>query len=74
MSVIHTFSSTNGSGLNAFTDDAEGRSLPPRHGPWKHIGRVGAGRDLPHGVDRGAVETAIEARGFQMWRVRKSED
>ncbi len=74
MSVIHTFSSTSGSGLQAFTDDPEGRCLPDRHGPWKHVGRVPAGRDLPHGLDRGTVETAIEARGFQMWRVRKSED
>jgi hypothetical protein len=74
MSVIHTFSSTNGSGLHACTDDPEGRSLPIRHGPWKHVGRVQAGRDLPHGLDRGTIEKAIEANGFQMWRIRKSED
>ena len=74
MSVIHTFASTNGSGLHAFTDDAEGRRLPVRHGPWKHTSRVPAGRDLPHGIDRGTVETAIESHGFQMWRPRKTED
>ena len=73
MSVIHTFSSTNGSGLHAFTDDAEGRRLPERHGPWKHTSRVPAGRDLPHGIDRRTVERAIETHGYQMWRPQKSE-
>ncbi|MDK9697527.1 MAG: hypothetical protein OEL76_14170 [Siculibacillus sp.] len=72
MSVIHTFSSTSGSGLCAFTDDAEGRKLPERHGPWKHTDRVPSSRDLPHGIDRGAVETAIELHGYQMWRPRKT--
>ena len=74
MSVIHTFSSTNGSGLNAFAGDVDGLRLPARHGPWKHIGHVSAHRDLPHGLDRGTVEAAIETAGFQMWRLRKSED
>lgn len=73
MSVIHTFSSTNGSGLHAFTGDAEGRKLPERHGPWKHTSRVPAGRDLPHGIDRNAVEVAIETHGFQMWRQQKAK-
>mgnify|MGYP001305607933 CR=1 FL=1 len=68
MSVIHTFASTNGSGLHAFTDDADGGKLPARHGPWKHTGRVPAGRDLPYGLDRSTVETAIATHGFQMWR------
>lgn len=70
MSVIHTFSSTKGSGLFAFTEDAEGRNLPERHGPWKHVGMVSAKRSLPHGIDRNAVEAAIEKQGYQMWRPR----
>ncbi len=72
MTVIHIFSSTNGSGLHAFTDDAEGSRLPVRHGPWKHTSRVPAGRDLPHGIARRAVEAAIAAHGFQMWRPQKT--
>lgn len=70
MFVIHTFSSSNGSGLFAFTDEADGSRLPERHGPWKHVGVVSTTRSLPHGIDRKGVETAIEAHGFQMWRPR----
>ena len=70
MSTIHVFASTSGSGLHAFAGDAEGSRLPPRHGPWKRTGSVPADRDLPHAMDRAAVEAAIEAQGFQMWRVR----
>lgn len=73
MFVIHTFTSTGHSGLQAFTDDPEGRCLPDRHGPWKRIGRVQIGRELPHRMDRELVEAAIRAHGFQMWRLRKSE-
>lgn len=71
MTTIHTFSSTSGSGLFAFTDDAQGRNLPDRHGPWMHVGSVLARRSLPHGIDRKAVEAAIGREGFQMWRPRK---
>ncbi len=74
MSVIHTFTSSNGSGLHAFTGDADGHRLPARHGPWKHMGKVLPNRDLPHKLDRSTVEAAIEAHGFQMWRPRRSAD
>lgn len=74
MSVIHTFASTNGSGLGAFTGDADGHRLPARHGPWKHTGSVPSHRDLPHKLDRSTVEAAIEAHGFQMWRPRRAAD
>jgi hypothetical protein len=71
--TIHTFSSTSGSGLFAFTDDAQGRNLPDRHGPWNHVGSTSTPRSLPHGVDRTVVEAAIEREGFQMWRPRKPQ-
>jgi hypothetical protein len=71
MPVIHTFTSTNGSGLSAFTGDSDGRQLPARHGPWKHMGSVQPNRDLPHKLDRSIVEAAIETHGFQMWRPRR---
>ncbi len=74
MTMIHTFSSTSGSGLFAFAGDAEGARLPARHGPWQHVGGVAAGEAMPHGIDRAAVETAIEAQGFQMWRRRETRD
>lgn len=73
MTTIHTFSSTGGSGLYAFTDDAKGDKLPDRHGPWKHVGSVTGARALPHGIDRKAVEAAIGKQGFQMWRPRKAD-
>lgn len=74
MSVIHTFTSSSGSGLCAFTGDADGHRLPVRHGPWKHTGSVQPNRDLPHKLDRSTVETAIETHGFQMWRPRRPVD
>jgi len=74
MSVIHTFTSTNGSGLGAFAGDADGSRLPERHGPWKHTSSVAAGRKLPHGLDRATVEAAIETQGFQLWRPRRAAD
>lgn len=73
MSVIHTFASTNGSGLHAFTADADGRRLPTRHGPWKHTSTVAPNRDLPHALDRSTVEAAIDVHGFQMWRPRAAK-
>jgi hypothetical protein len=73
MSVIHTFSSSKGTELYAFTGDADGRLLPARHGPWMHVDSVPSNRTLPHGIDRKAVEAAIEAHGFQMWRLRKQD-
>jgi hypothetical protein len=74
MTMIHTFFSTKGSELHAFTGDSDGRRLPAQHGPWTHVGSVSANRTLPHGVDRKAVEAAIAAHGFQMWRLRKQAD
>lgn len=74
MSVIHTFTSSNGSGLWAFAGDADGSRLPERHGPWKRMGTVQPNRDLPHKLDRSTVETAIETHGFQMWRQRAAAE
>lgn len=68
MIVIHAFASTKGTGLRAFTGDADGHKLPERHGPWKHTGRILPNRELPFRADRSVVEAAIETQGFQMWR------
>lgn len=70
MTTIHIFSSTSGSGLFAFTGEAEGGNLPARHGPWRHMALVPPDGALPHHIERGPVETAIERHGFQMWRPR----
>ncbi|MCE1236772.1 MAG: hypothetical protein LWW93_10490 [Hyphomicrobiales bacterium] len=70
MTTIHIFSSTSGSGLFAFTAEAEGGNLPTRHGPWRHMARVPPNGALPHHIDREPVEDAIEKHGFQMWRPR----
>jgi len=32
---------------------------------------VGDGKALPHKISRSAVEDAIEAHGFQLWRIKK---
>lgn len=71
MYSIHTFTSSNGSGLSAFAGDADGTRLPERHGPWRRTGSTRYNQPLPHNIDRSMVESAIEEHGFQMWRAKR---
>ena len=70
---IFAFASETRTGLHAFAGDKVGSRLPSRVGPWRLIFGSAPGRQLPHGISRAAMEQAIRAEGFQMWRL-KTED
>jgi len=67
---IYVFKSEATAQLRAFTGDAAGEKLPANHGPWTATGVVAAGRSPPHNFSRDAIESAIGADGFQLWRLR----
>jgi hypothetical protein len=67
---IYIFKSETKSELRAFAGDPQGSKLPDQFRPWHAIGVVSAGKALPHKVSRATVEDAIEAQGFQLWRLK----
>ena len=73
-SRIYLFKSESNKGLRAFAADLDGSKLPSRHGPWSAIGSVAAHKDLPHGLPRAAVERALDGAGFQLWRLKPTEE
>ena len=70
---IFIFKSETKAGLQAFAGDQAGSMLPRNHGPWTAVGVVGTTSAPPHNISRETIEAAIEAQGFQMWRVKKAE-
>jgi hypothetical protein len=68
---LFIFKSEGKPGLLAFGGDLMGSQLPKQFSPWRAIGAVGPERDPPHEFSRGAIETAIKDRGFQLWRMKK---
>jgi hypothetical protein len=66
---IYMFKSETRQRLRAFAGDLAGSKLPERHGPWTATGAVGADKPPPYNFSRAAIEKAIEAEGFQLWRV-----
>jgi hypothetical protein len=67
---IYIFKSEKKSELRAFAGDVQGSKLPGQFRPWHAIGVVSAGKALPHKLPRAAVEDAIAAQGFQLWRFK----
>jgi hypothetical protein len=67
---IYIFASEGKSALRAFAGDAEGSKLPGQFRPWHAVGVVAAGKALPHKFSRAAIEDAIGAQGFQLWRFK----
>lgn len=70
---IFVFKSETRSDLFAFAGDPGGGRLPKQHGPWTATGVVAADRAPPYRFSRDAIEKAIGAEGFQLWRVRDKE-
>lgn len=66
---IYMFKSETRKQLRAFAGDLAGSKLPQQHGPWTATGIVAPDRPPPHNLSRDAVEKAIDAEGFQLWRV-----
>jgi hypothetical protein len=60
--------------LQAFAGDPAGSKLPKHHGPWTVTGIVGATSAPPHKLSREAIEKAVEAQGFQLWRMAKKSE
>ena len=55
----------------AFAGDLMGSRLPERHGPWTATGAIGPDKAPPRNLSRDAIESAIDAEGFQLWRLRR---
>ena len=67
---IYIFKSDASSKLRAFAADLSGSKLPDRLGPWHAVGVVGIGKDPPYKLSRDHIERAINADGFQLWRMK----
>jgi hypothetical protein len=68
---IYIFKSESRKELRAFATDLSGGKLPKSHGPWTATGVIGPGKAPPHNLSRDAIEEAINAEGFQLWRLQK---
>jgi len=55
--------------LRAFAGDPDINNLPRQHGPWVITGAIAPGATPPHNFSREAIEKAITASGFQLWRL-----
>jgi len=71
---IYIFKSETRKGLQAFAGDLTGSRLPEQLGAWTATGAVGPEKAPPHNVSRDAIEQAIEAKGFQLWRLAKKAE
>jgi hypothetical protein len=67
---IYVFKSETMERLRAFAGDPDVHKLPHQHGPWTATGAIASGIAPPHKFSREAIEKAIEAKGFQLWRLR----
>lgn len=67
---LFMFESETTTDLRAFAADSSGSKLPERLGPWHSTGVVRPDRDPPHRLSRAAIEKAIAADGFQLWRMK----
>jgi hypothetical protein len=68
---IYIFKSESRRELRAFTSDLGGDKLPKNLGPWSATGVIGPDKAPPHNLSRDAIEEAINAEGFQLWRLQK---
>ncbi|AWM86093.1 hypothetical protein [Microvirga sp. 17 mud 1-3] len=67
---IFMFASQSRDDLHAFAGDESGSKLPAKFGPWGLTGTLQARQSPPHNFSRRAIEQAISAEGFQLWRVK----
>jgi hypothetical protein len=71
---IYVFKSEATKRLRAFAGDPDVNKLPRQHGPWTVTGTISPHNDPPHNFSRDAIEKAIDAEGFQLWRLRDKAD
>jgi hypothetical protein len=67
---LFIFESETNTDLRAFVGDAAGRNLPDQFRPWREIGAVRSESAPPYNLSRDTIEKAIDAQGFQLWRVK----
>jgi hypothetical protein len=68
---IYIFKSESRKELRAFAGNLIGDKLPKSHGPWTATGVIGPDKAPPHNLSRDTIERAINAEGFQLWRLQK---
>jgi hypothetical protein len=71
---IYVFKSMSTERLRAFARDPDVNNLPRQHGPWVMTGAVAPNGKPPHKFSREAIEKAITASGFQLWRLREGAE
>jgi len=67
---LYVFKSDANGELRAFAGDMTGSRLPEKFRPWHAVGAVAPGASPPHGLSRESIEQAIDAHGFQLWRLK----
>lgn len=70
---IFIFKSEANPDLGAFGGDLAGLQLPSQFKPWRAVGAVAPGQDPPYRLSRNVIEAAINARGFQLFRLSKKD-
>ena len=70
---IFIFKSEVSPELRAFGGDLAGISLPSQFKPWRAMGSIAPGGNPPHNLSREVIETAINERGYQLWRMSKND-
>ena len=70
---LYIFKSESRNELRAFASEPDGSKLPANHGPWTVVGVVGRDKAPPCNFSRTAIEQAIDGKGFQLWRFKKTE-
>ena len=70
---IFIFKSETNPDLCAFTGDLAGLQLPSQFKPWRAVGAIAPDRDPPYKLSRDVIEAAINARGFQLFRLSKKD-
>ena len=67
---LFIFESSANTRLRAFAGDAAGLKLPDRFSPWRQISVARPENAFPHNLSRDTIEKAINAHGFQLWRLK----
>jgi hypothetical protein len=71
---FYIFKSETTKNLRAFAGDVVGTKLPDNHAPWTITGIVANEAMLPHNLSRETIEAAIEAEGYQLWRLSRKPE
>jgi hypothetical protein len=72
--LIYMFTSEASPNLHAFAGDPSGSKLPEGHAPWSAAGSLRPDQHPPHRFSRAKIEEAIKLVGFQLWRLKPSQD